>query len=460
MFSRYSLSQFAVPSPDGRITNMIQAGFAFVDTEPCIDMVLSPNNTVAVRLTGGSDVHLNVIEFVAGPITTPANTSLTCASLAAQHAYSCSNYLNNDDLLLVARRYSSPLFNNTFLTEVHRALNVKMDFAAESPSDRLIRNAPLQRCLSLQYALDYRGANALCTMSGKLAFATLHLRVASLAFGLTWNPVQRAPNVDSSPKPEALQAVLGLVRWFVDIMTLVIGDLLDLAAATKDNPADLTFVHQNMLQQNSPALFLVLASAPRAFLRYNCRSLRGLEAAIQRSQQTAEDDQKIVYRTFRAPIDRCAIKMAQFEKIMTDIDGTIRAAYHKITEPERAVAERLLFVNGEIPDVFREPVERLLKVTMPELKKGVNVSAVFWHDVGWLGLHDDVESRGYAKKHLMDAVRKIVLPRGGYGVRLRRCTRCCSVVEDAPVPKGHWLFNTQRMCLCGTLWMHLNPYQQ
>ena len=248
-------------------------------------------------------------------------------------------------------------------------------------------------------------------------------------------------------------------------MSLIVGDLIDLAAATKGHTSDLAHVHKRMLAQNSPALFLALASAPRAFLRYNCRSLRGLEASTVRQMQaqaaTLGDDQIMVFKSFRVPIDTCAVKIAQFERILTDIDGTIRAAYHNISEAERATAERLLFVNGEIPEVFREPVERLLNVTIPGLREGVNVSAVFWHDVSWLGLHDDVESRGYARKHRIDAVRKVLLPKDGKGAKLRRCTRCCAVVEDATGPKmlGQWMQSTQRMCLCGTLWMQLNPYQ-
>lgn len=82
-------------------------------------------------------------------------------------------------------------FNNMFLTEVHRALNLKMDFAAESPGDRLMRNPLLQRCLSLQYALDFQGERVTKKLSGKLAWATLHLRVASMAFGVTFSAPQR-----------------------------------------------------------------------------------------------------------------------------------------------------------------------------------------------------------------------------------------------------------------------------
>jgi len=344
-----------------------------------------------------------------------------------------------------------------------------MDFAvSDSPSERLVRNPLLQRCLSLQFALDFQGEKVVRKLPGKLAWATLHLRVASLAFALTWNSAQRQGRPSGGPaeefKPEALQTLLGLVRWFTDIMSMIISDLFDLASACRGRANDLPFVRQKMLESNSPALFLTLASAPRAFLRYNCRSLKGLETSTGKQLQNSgplDDEQRTTFRSFKVPIDSCAIKITQFERIMTDIDGTVRAAYANVPEAERATAERLLFVNNEIPAIFQAPVERLLSQTLPVLRKEINVASLFFHDVSWLGFHDDINSRMFGWTHRVDAVRKVVLPPGN-GAKLRRCTRCCSVVDETVMAKmqGFWLNSFNRMCLCGTLWMHLNgsPY--
>jgi mediator of RNA polymerase II transcription subunit 16 len=104
---RLRLQPFSSKSLDVRITNMMQAGFSFPPGEPCIDMVLSPNNTVAVRLAPNNEVHMMVMEYTRGSMDVPENVDITCVALALQHAYSCSNYLNNDDLLLVARKYGN-----------------------------------------------------------------------------------------------------------------------------------------------------------------------------------------------------------------------------------------------------------------------------------------------------------------------------------------------------------------
>ena len=105
--SRLSMQPFDTKSRNGNITNMIQAGFLFTSGGPCVDLILSPNNTVAVRIGVDKEVHMAVMEFGGGPLDIKENLEISCASLALQHAYSCSNYLNNDDLLLVARKYSS-----------------------------------------------------------------------------------------------------------------------------------------------------------------------------------------------------------------------------------------------------------------------------------------------------------------------------------------------------------------
>jgi hypothetical protein len=92
-----------------------------------IDLALSPNNAVAIRLGPEHDISLMVMEYVNGPMEEDGmiaifappvkylinfqkidNLEIACVALAHQHAYSCNNHLNNDDLLLVAQQYRNP----------------------------------------------------------------------------------------------------------------------------------------------------------------------------------------------------------------------------------------------------------------------------------------------------------------------------------------------------------------
>ena len=103
---RIQLQSFTGNLTDGKFSHMIEAGFSFVQGGACTNLLLSPNNTVAIRLDQDHEFHLTVMDFTRGAVDNAENMEVACASLALQHAYSCSNYLNNDDLLLVARKFS------------------------------------------------------------------------------------------------------------------------------------------------------------------------------------------------------------------------------------------------------------------------------------------------------------------------------------------------------------------
>ncbi|TGZ79690.1 hypothetical protein EX30DRAFT_372724 [Ascodesmis nigricans] len=422
------------PNPaDGKISNMVQVGFSFPKIDACIGMVLSPNNTVAARLGVDNDVKIAITELITGSIEDPA-------------------------------------FHAMFLSEIHRVVNLKLDFSVDPPSEKLIRNALLQRCLSMQYSLDFHGNAQAKTLSAKLAWTTLHLRLASLASGLTSVPPPGArqrqgpggPQLDDNFRADAMQSLLGLVRWFSDIMTFLVSDLLELSAMTEPHPNSLPTIKAKAHAINSPALFLVLCSAPRAFLRYICKTLKILQSNSERLVQSnkADEDAIMTIKSFSAPLQAGPIQIHQFERVMASIDSSVKSAYGDAPDTVRTAMERSLFVHNDIPEMFNDTVNTLLGQTLPELRKEIkNISALFWADLSWLGLHDDPSTLNYGTKHVIDALRKTEIPRTG--VRVRRCTRCCAVSEEMPVkpvtPIPPWLPSMQRMCLCGTLWMQESP---
>ena len=82
----------------------------------------------------------------------------------------------------------------------------------------------------------------------------------------------------------------------------------------------------------------------------------------------------------------------------------------------------------------------------------VDLAALFFYDVSWLGIDDDANSVVARKSRRTDALRKTEIE-GGRDVR--QCTRCCCVTEDFTAPKlmSSWLVSMQRTCFCGSLWM-------
>lgn len=55
--------------------NMMQAGFAFPPGEPCINLALSPNNAVAIRLGPDNDISLIIMEYINGPMEQNGRTT-------------------------------------------------------------------------------------------------------------------------------------------------------------------------------------------------------------------------------------------------------------------------------------------------------------------------------------------------------------------------------------------------
>src|SRR5436305_12620702 len=75
-----------------------------------------------------------------------------------------------------------------------------MDFLSEQNNEKLLRNSSLQRCLSIQNALDFSGELHPRRMSARIAWATLHLKMSSVGFAYFMNNVARTggPRVGES----------------------------------------------------------------------------------------------------------------------------------------------------------------------------------------------------------------------------------------------------------------------
>ena len=153
--------------------------------------------------------------------------------------------------------------------------------------------------------------------------------------------------------------------------------------------------------------------------------------------------------------------MSHFERILTDVDGSVKAAYQSqgVSNEERAAAEKEMLVNADIPDPLMPVVDRFLTTTLNSLSNEIDPAALYFEDPSWLGLSDDKSSDAFKRTCTVDALRKIPLTPG---TSLRRCTRCCAHMADLLPHKGIsiWVTSMQRMCLCGSLWMlvkHMQP---
>ena len=143
-----------------------------------------------------------------------------------------------------------------------------------------------------------------------------------------------------------------------------------------------------------------------------------------------------------------------FEKVITDVETSVRSIYesHQFPDTERKEIEKRMLISGSVPLQLWPAIESLLTKTLKSVSEGINRAGLFFHDISWIGLSDDKASDQWRKEHRLDIVRKIEMPRRA---KVRRCTRCCCVMEDSAPVKGTtgWLVNMWRSCVCGNWWM-------
>ena len=144
----------------------------------------------------------------------------------------------------------------------------------------------------------------------------------------------------------------------------------------------------------------------------------------------------------------------QFERVLAEVDNGIKKAYQAsgLSENDRQITEKGMLIAADVPEILVGVVQHLLHTTLENLNQEIDLGELYFRDHSWLGLIDDRRSDVYRQAHVIDAIRKIEL---GDNVRLRRCTRCCAVMEDLLPQRGSnvWMTNMQRLCLCGSSWM-------
>lgn len=125
-----------------------------------------------------------------------------------------------------------------------------------------------------------------------------------------------------------------------------------------------------------------------------------------------------------------------------------------MSEAERTDIEKKMLISGSVPPKLWPAIESLLTKTLKFVGDDINRAALYFHDISWIGLSDDKASDRWRKEHQLDIVRKTEVPTRA---KVKRCTRCCSVMEDSAPQKGTtgYLVNLRRYCVCGNWWMDM-----
>ena len=455
-----------------KVGGLTQVGFAFNKHVPCLHTVTSPNACLAIHLDTGGVATLEMMEYLppslpsvsgdgkfnniypiaAGIIAETSHSARYRALIAAltmPFVYSCTQHNNMDDVLQLIRSLSSPSINSDFLSSIQTA-TLSVDYTMVAIPNKLFRNYVLQRCLSVQSSLGYGGESRARTLSSKTAWLTLHLRCVSLLFAYTFNAGPK-PGADGQPnavnltRPEVLHSLTGVIRFSIDLIAYIIDSLLELRKhprLSSSTPLTKDALQSVLIEQNSPALALLLSSTPRTLLHHNLRALRGLlTSSTKHLTPTTPLARKQAFTAVISLIETGAIvKVTAFERLVSEVDTAIKKAYATrtpaTTDADRADAERRLLIEGILPDCFLTPhsvLEGLLgpSVThqtghptdtttvcsLDRLRKDVDLGRLYFKDFSWLEVSDDLQTRRWSQSHRVDAMRKTVmtLSRAGAG---------------------------------------------
>lgn len=209
----------------------------------------------------------------------------------------------------------------------------------------------------------------------------------------------------------------------------------------------------------------------RAFLRFVCRGLRGVQAGFSSiNPATLPNDSRIYYTDICQVLESSPVRVDLYEKFLAGVDSAVKHAYQNagFGDNERPGPERDLLVNGRIPPVLVSAVLTLLKSTVPSIKSEINRKDIVLGDYSWLGFGNDIRSTIYRRTRDVDMLKKFPLrplaPASSNASAVqpqkrRRCVRCCEVTGDAVLPRSISYFrmvvklNMLRACPCGGLWV-------
>ena len=361
-------------------------------------------------------------------------------------------------------------FKAYLLSETYRILGIKLDHSMDEQPDPGFKSPYFQRCLNTQTALGFSGNEVHRSLPGLIAWNMLQSRYCAMVYATACNTIKN-PNAKPPPgapenemkNPETVQFLSGLVKWYLDLVSYLVDEIFTLGDVFEDQGTietlNASLLNQHITTTNSPALLLMLISTSRAILRFDCRLMRNL-AGESTKVQDSHTPLGRAYREFDHIHAKANVDLVKIGDLFSNIDSLVKAAYKSAgfgdpTSVERQAAERDMLIKGEIPEVLVGVVKQILTTTAQALSEEINVAEVFFADVGWLGLTDGT---GKIKKRTrIDAMRKVELRKDA---RVRRCTRCCALMEDH-MPRGLTLvMSMQRDCFCGGRWMVLDGSEE
>lgn len=153
------------------------------------------------------------------------------------------------------------------------------------------------------------------------------------------------------------------------------------------------------------------------------------------AQQQQQQSRRTALRTIVDLIEGGPVPVSLFDRLIKSIDQSVKQIYSSpnISETDRGMIEKRMLITGEIPQVLVPATVQLFGKTIPSLmtmeegkedkggdeggkmdgggKKGMDPAKAYFADYSWLGLCDDRRTMSFERDHIVDVMRKIIIPR-------------------------------------------------
>ncbi|KAF2145598.1 uncharacterized protein K452DRAFT_264768 [Aplosporella prunicola CBS 121167] len=449
---RYTMERMVADFNEEKVSSLIQAGFDFSKHEPALHLALSPSACIAALVQHDGTITLKNMEYGLGPLTSKENDPKISAAMSAlvlQYSSASLQYSSTDDLFAIMPPDIDLDLARAFLIGTHYSTNVTADYTAEELPQKTLQqifsNSLLRGSLSAQNLIG-TGTDGKRNLSAKLAWIALNLRLTS------WNLAMAVRTKPEALSQEAAKAITGPVKWTTDVMVYILDELIELSKRCKGHEGDREFIQQKLQEMNSPAIFLLLCSYPRALFRVSRGPLQALLSASQMQVRFAPTVlHRATFNALLATVINSPVQPPPMAFMVQETDQAVRKVYAatQLSIEQRKAIEREMLIKAEIPGLLMPVVTGLLTTVVDKVLDMVNPANVMFHDLRWLCLHEDGRSIRWAQENTVDVLRKAVLSEKE-GKR-RRCTRCGNIMEDL----DSWLGMPQNKCACAGAWSQM-----
>ncbi|KAK9439087.1 RNA polymerase II Mediator complex subunit Sin4 [Metarhizium brunneum] len=483
-----------------KVMTLRQVGWTFSDSGPCHQVAFSPTCCSMIQIGDDAKVRWNKLEYPLGDIGSSPQDPHYPATIAALSiaAASCLWHQSNcDDLLAVVQSLATrKRFLPDWISEIIRILKIQVDYSEETHHDSLMRNSPLQSCLSIMSSIGFRGETRRRSFQSKFAIISLNMRNVVILITLASNtPMNIREKMSPLDEHEVVEALAGCAKWSVDLLCWLVDCLFELMNddnfIQRLNPQRFGELNQYLHDRNDVSLHLLLSSSSRSFVSAVCRRISLLEnisnKAIEFYKRQASGDQQggakppnpqlqQAYQKMQQVTSTSLIKVTEFEKLLNILASDIRQTYaqcipgmarNRPNPPQgkqmdiaikntQAHFEMAMLLSGSLGSYFLPVLSKLFAKDLPAFRKLTDPAKLFFADFELLGVQDDRSSLAArkAKGVHVDIFKRTELRSGCGTSRWRRCTRCTAVMEDVfgSRPGFTFVLAQQRKCSCSGYW--------